>query len=628
MTNPGTPSETGLDLLVVDANLTQPLAFAFKGNKDGTFGTSPIKGNSYTVGVNPTKVVVGSFEGNGIQDVAILNEGSSTIPGTVTELSGLGDGTFATPTNFDVGPTPTGLVQKFFPGDQLTPGLTISNNVTPTGLNTPIDVRINLRQLSPRRSNGLAITGTDSDQNLIQGNSIGVDVNGNQARGNAASGVFIEYDGGSGPTRQGNTIGGSASGERNVISGNVKDGVTLVGKLDASQGDQILGNFIGLDFTGRTAFDPQGQVLGNGLNGILIEGLAATVSGNVISGNGLSGIDVAQRLRVNPGTTKIFGNKIGTDATGTMATEVRTVSGQPVPVLFPLGNALDGVLLDNVNNVSVGGTTTAERNLISGNLGRGIEVRGYLVPGSGQVSIGSNLIGTDITGQYVTQVEPTDPSKRSASLSLGNLGDGIFLLNATGTLIQGSAGAPIVVSGNRGFGVHAVGDGVTASNLKLSGVFVGTDQTGNKTAYLSDPTKPDSTVIFLGNGSDGIFLDRVVGTRGVDTISDSVISGNRSNGIQLLDSSLVTIVRNNIGSGLSGTGVTPGNSATGIFLNDSSDITIGGTTTNANTISGNQVYGVAISAPVGGVASRTLLPATALASTPGATNWATVSPAS
>jgi hypothetical protein len=290
-----------------------------------------------------------------------------------------------------------------------------------------------------------------------------------------------------------------------------------------------------------------------------------------------------------------------------MTTEVRAVTGQPVPVLFPLGNALDGVLLDNVNDVSIGGTTSAERNVISGNEGRGIEVRGYLLPGSGQVTIGSNLIGTDITGQFVTQVDPTDPTKRSASLILGNLGDGIFLLNATGTVIQGTAAAPIVVSGNRGFGIHAVGDGTSPTKLKLSRIFVGTDQSGNQTSYLADPTRSDSTVIFLGNGSDGVFLDRVVGTRGVATVSDSVVSGNRSNGIDLLDSSLVTILRNNIGSGLSGSGVTPGNSATGIFLNDSSDNTVGGTAADANTISGNQVYGVAISAPLGGAASRNLV---------------------
>ena len=104
--------------------------------------------------------------------------------------------------------------------------------------------------------------------------------------------------------------------------------------------------------------------------------------------------------------------------------------------------------------------------MISGNLGRGIEIRGYLVSGSGGDTILGNLIGTDITGMSVTQ-------DRNPSLLLGNLGDGIFLLNVQnttgGTAINGN-----VISGNRGDGLHAVG----SSNLTVTGNRIGTSRTG------------------------------------------------------------------------------------------------------------------------------------------------------
>src|SRR5262249_10820141 len=127
------------------------------------------------------------------------NVGDATTPGTVTELSGVGDGTFRVPTNFDVGLTPSGLVEQFIPGEP-TPVIVVSNELSPTGATAPIDLRINLRQLSARRSNGIAISGPDSGGNLINSNFIGIDINGNQsvngsqARANAANGILIAFD--------------------------------------------------------------------------------------------------------------------------------------------------------------------------------------------------------------------------------------------------------------------------------------------------------------------------------------------------------------------------------------------------------------------------------------------------
>ena len=438
------------DLVVVNSK-TQ-LAYVLKQQSDGMFtpfiDTSTKKPEQYPVGLNPTAVLVGDFEGNGIQDITVLNAGNSTTPGTITELSGLGDGSFRTPTNFDAGLSPTGMAEQFAPG-ATAPVIVVSNELVPTGAGSasPLQLRINLRQFSAQHSNGTAVTGNTSGANTIGGNNIGIDISGttsvnaNQARPNAANGILIAYDNSapsSPQTPDGNLI------TNNVISGNANNGILLTGHyLDppsAANLNRIVANLIGTDSTGEFTYDAAGLPLGNALDGIRIQGLAASISGNVISGNGLSGIDAervvdaAGEVSTSLSQTIIVANFIGTDATGTKTTEVRTEGTSQVAL--PLGNSLDGILLDNVDDVTIGGVLTVaigsvvlpERNVISGNTGRGIEVRGDLVPGTGRDSILRNFIGTDQSGTSVTQ-------GGNPNYVLGNLSDGIFLLEAQSTSI-------------------------------------------------------------------------------------------------------------------------------------------------------------------------------------------------
>ena len=182
---------------------------------------------------------------------------------------------------------------------------------------------------------------------VIVGNYIGTDPTGTLARPNQNNGVdiaFGAYD---------NIVGGTTPAARNVISGNTGNGVVLGGSSN-----KVLGNFIGVDLTGNVA-------LANSGDGVLITtpgntvGGAVAGAGNVISANAGQGIRFGNSsLGVpSPGASLVAGNTIGLGADGTTA----------------LGNQSYGIYLaGDSRNVTIGGSTLAARNVISGNVQFGI----------------------------------------------------------------------------------------------------------------------------------------------------------------------------------------------------------------------------------------------------------------
>ena len=399
----------------------------------------------------------------------------------------------------------------------------------------------------------------------------------------------------------------------NLVSSNTQNGIHFVGNLSAGTSQvQIVNNLVGTTFSGSSTVDVNGIPQGNGLDGIRLEQTSQSASGsspsavvayNVSSDNGLSGINV----QTSDGgssyvVVSILGNRLGTDISGTL------VSATSGGVAVPFGNALDGILLNEVLGVTVG--ATGQGNIASGNLGRGIEVRGDKINITSEIDtavsniIQDNLIGLGGLGTTVDDVNGTD---------LGNLSDGIFLLDpgrqlavggqplATGVVIQDNT-----VSNNQGAGIHAVyttGLSFAPDGLTIADNRIGTDPTGTVVEVLVG-TNP-SSFASLGNASDGVFLDGVPttdGTTALVTIEGNLISGNHANGIDLLASHQVLIAGNTIGTDINGSSTVGdpladfGNAANGLFVNQSDQITIGGTTQGAlNIISGNHGSGVFVS---------------------------------
>ncbi len=159
---------------------------------------------------------------------------------------------------------------------------------------------------------GFHLTGTGATGDWVYANFVGTDPTGTHAEPNDEG---VEIDAGASDNRVGTGgDGANLAAERNLISGNLLDGVWMAGP--GTDGNVLAGNLIGTDLKGSSdlANGAQGVELDSGVEQTTIGGTAA-VAGNVISGNDGDGIWI-----YGDGASKnvIRGNRIGTDVTGTV----------------------------------------------------------------------------------------------------------------------------------------------------------------------------------------------------------------------------------------------------------------------------------------------------------------------
>ena len=103
---------------------------------------------------------------------------------------------------------------------------------------------------------GVWIDGASSSGNVVEGNKIGTNIPGTVALPNGGDGVSIV-------NAPNNTIGGTAAGASNLISGDTRVGIWIDGTT--ASGNFVEGNMIGTNAKGS-------QRLGNGLSGVMTEG--------------------------------------------------------------------------------------------------------------------------------------------------------------------------------------------------------------------------------------------------------------------------------------------------------------------------------------------------------------------
>lgn len=388
--------------------------------------------------------------------------------------------------------------------------------------------------LSGNTLDGVRIEGSGSDNNVILGNYIGVDLVGTGTVENGANGIHIMNG------AKNNIIGGDTAAKGNVISANMASGIRI--NDSGTQGNVILNNLIGLASDGFLD-------LGNGGDGIYLYSSSADTiigPGNVISGNQNKGVWIDG---VNG--TQVFGNYIGTNAGGD-ATRM---------------NDSDGIMVGaGAANTLIGGDTITSRNIISGNDSYGIALYDH---GTNHVTITGNYIGLGVNG----------------SLDLGNNGGGIDIGNGVQNITIGgdSPGERNLVSANHDYGITV--RGIDTQGIVISGNFVGTDSSG----LIDRGNSYDGIHIY--SGAHNVLI-------GGDTPNErNIISGNDESGIDIWGGSEgiedVTITGNYIGIAIDGVS-SIGNAEYGIEATfNASNIIIGGTTAyTRNVISANGSYGI------------------------------------
>jgi hypothetical protein len=295
--------------------------------------------------------------------------------------------------------------------------------------------------ISGNTFNGVVLAFSGTSYNQVLGDYIGTDDTGGKALANGQDGVDLI----GGATA--NIVGGLATNDRNIISGNADNGVLITDPGTAY--NDVQGDFIGTDSTGAFAVpNTTGVVIQNAASSNTVGGLAE--DRNIISGNVQSGVVVTDIGTI--GNTVRY-NSIGTDSTGE----------HPVP------NRVDGIIVQNGAADSY-----VYNNLISANGNDGVLVLGS---STNTNYIEFNSIGLDSTGLKAL---------KQTGQSYSNL-SGVAIDGATNTLVESN-----IISGNS------------------TGIYVGAGATSNWISYDDVGTGIDG-LTSVGNLQDGVVLDGVSG---------------------------------------------------------------------------------------------------------------------
>jgi len=492
----------------------------------------------------------------------------------------------------------------------------------------------------------------------ITGNLVGVDISGLLPMGN-------DRDGFEGDNLTGFTIGGPSLADRNIFSGNLNDGMTLFdspsiiiennifglgidgdlvipntfdgfdvincdssiirnnivsGNLDCgfsleSDNTFVEGNKVGTDITGTIA-------KGNGDDGILITGGQNTIGGinttqrNIISANGDNGIVLDNS---NPGNV-VLGNFIGLDVSGTVQ----------------MNNMLQGILIEDGSNNTIGSIDPAGRNVITSAVD-GIRI---IFDESVNNLVINNFIGTDLTGTIPlpvgsngisllndannNQIGQPDAGNVIASalnhgvffdnetefntiqsnfigtdlsgtIDLGHTQNGILIEDASNNIIGGAnAGEGNLIMNNgeqgveiRDFPFNPADANSVIGNIIMNNGFNGMEVSGNNNIVLSNEISNNT-----GAGINLFFANfSTIGQAN----AGNTITNNGIEGIALLNSDDNTVRGNFIGTDATGTLVS-GNTFEGIYLEESIFNFIGGSNPGeGNIIANNEDDGIEVS---------------------------------
>ncbi len=382
-------------------------------------------------------------------------------------------------------------------------------------------------------------------------------------------------DSGAGSLRDAITQANATAGADtiNFASGSGLQTINLFSALPALNETVTIDGTTQLGFAGAPLIELRGTSAGFNTNGLVINVANCLIKGLVINGFAKSGVFISG---AGASGNMVQGCYIGTNAAGTAA--------------FPNGTSQTGFNVDGVDLVNgahdnlIGGTTTAARNVISGNSGGNSDGIFIAFAGSNNNLIKGNYLGINAAGtaalanglggvEIATDVSPGPQGNivggtaaGAGNVASGNseFGVGIFNADSNNNLVQGN------FLGTNAAGTAAVPNGITGAEI-ANPPAVGASPKNN----LIGGTTPSARNIISGNsGGDGVWIKNP-GT------NNNLVQGNY------------------IGTDVTGTSAIPNGTFGGFngieIAYFASNNTVGGTASGArNLVSGNGGAGIGI----------------------------------
>jgi len=422
------------------------------------------------IGTDPTGT---SAMGNFFEGVLINAVSGTEIGGTIAAhrnvIAGNGSGgvhitggaSSTTVTGNYIGVAKDGETALGNGGNGPSSGIEVSSGATGTTIGGTAGGVGNL--ISGNTDHGVLLAGSSTANNIVQGNYIGTNAAGDAAVANKMSGIAIQEG------ANNNTIGGTASAARNIISGNTESGILIYDSGSQGTSNNVVqGNYIGADASGTAD-------LGNGAFGVNVAfasqntiGGSSSGAGNIIVGNGgnnnigFAGVGI----RVDGGNqTVIKGNRIGTDINGN-----------------PLGNDLAGVRIERASNLTIGGIASGTDNIIANNGGSGI-----VISSSTSTSLANSVRGNAIfsNSDIPIDLDGDGPTKNDAGDSDTGTNRLQNFPEIQGVSYDANANE-VTVTYQVPSDPSLSGSGASVYDLNVD--FYGSDPSGNANAYLGSDT--------------------------------------------------------------------------------------------------------------------------------------------
>jgi len=319
----------------------------------------------------------------------------------------------------------------------------------------------------------------DGNRNVvIDGNFLGTDVSGDSAKGNGF-GVRLHNH------TADNMIGGDTPASRNLISGNLGEGVNIVGSRN-----KVVGNIVGVNASGTAA-------LPNRIGIRLDNGIDTEIRNNVVNFNGNGGITDFFSVRTTITANEVSWNDGDPDA-----------GGDGIYLHYHAASRVDRVVSDNriegnnrfglVYGAGIGGVVAD--NIINANVAGGITIGNV-----SELAVIRNWIGIEPTtaapmgnGGYGILIGVSSSVRVGGTSADGN----VVAYNVQGgiSVIKGTFGSPPPtehnelsynrVFANGGLGIDLEDDGITPNDPQDTDV--GANGLQNYPDLLASTTEPGS----------------------------------------------------------------------------------------------------------------------------------------